>query len=280
MKSFAAVLLLAAMVCGCVKQIPDELEITIPESTLISSFGGNINITLTANNPTEISSDASWLKVSKSSWTPTDEAPKTVIILSAAENESAAVNSATVTFKAGSLTKTVSVTQTEKGRIVLEGSEMELGSEGGEVKVTLSTNLEDLSVICDQSWIQLAETKAMTGKTYTFSVKENSGIDSRTAEITFSYRTVSETVTLTQNGSFSLLTFSATGTAKAPEILPKPTHGRIDWGDGDTGAYYAGKEHSFYMTDTPYEVSIKVSPANTATFSSIVGLNAIDFSEF
>ena len=276
--AFAAAASLTSL-SSCQKEVPDSLEASAAESSL-SSFGGSTQLTIKANNPVTISSDASWLTTHRSSWTPTDSEQQVSVTVSAARNQETAARKATLTLSAGSLTKTLSFSQDEKGQIIADKSAVyEIEGEGGEVVVTISTNL-DCEVATDAKWLTLSVTKGLTDKKYSFKAEENNSISDRTATVTFSYKDVAESVEITQKGVFSLVSFDTqAGTACAPIFDQKIDHGKIDWGDSQTSTYSSQATHNYTDDAESHTVTAKVDPSTRATISGIIGITKINFSE-
>lgn len=276
----AAIITAAASVfTSCQKQDPDELEI-IPDSTVMSSFGGNINVTIKANNPTTISCDASWLKIGTTTWTPTEEKKQTSIMLYASRNEEDEVKNATVTFVAGSLTKTVSFSQTEAGRIIAEeASEYNVECGSGELTVNISTNL-DCEVFTSSDWIRRAETKALAKRGFNFVFDKNTDIDPRSAILQFYFKDVREKVTVIQAGDFSKLTWEVEGDCSNIPVFGNEIHlGRLEWGDGEKTSYSPDASHSYSDQKESHSVTAIVEPSTKVTFNGFSGITKIDFSE-
>ena len=280
MKKSAYILFIAAaLAAGCRKPVPDALEVSA-DTSVISNFGSSAKVTLSANNPVSISSDASWLSANPSTWTPTDTQSETTILVTGARNESDDVRTATLTFTAGSLTKTLSFTQDERGLINADHEAVyELESEGGELTIEVTTNLE-CEVSVTGNWLTYVETKAPVVKGFTFTATANEKFSERNATVTFSYRDVTETVTVTQKGSFSEISYvTENGTAKAPVFGQKISHGNVDWGDGQTSTYYQSLTHSYSDDLSSHTVSAHVDKCTQAGISGISGVTRIDFTK-
>ena len=155
-----------------------SLEIA-PTSKNVGAAGETFTVTVTTNQGSATGkSSAEWVTVSGNKVT-------------VAENTGSESRTATVTFTAGSLSKTLTIKQEGKasGDSVLENggaSTYNVSAEGEDITVTVRSNVEYKISLGGCDWI--TQTKAATVNEYQhiFHVSANEG-DARTATISFTY---------------------------------------------------------------------------------------------
>lgn len=196
---FAALAALVS-VASCKKEvIPDELDINSDDGQLsIAALGGNVSLSVSANNPVTLTIDAEWLEANIHEWTPDPEKKSKSIFFYADANESVDERTATVTFKAGSLTKTREILQAGKTTIIADENDFVIDEKGGEIQVPVRTNVKcSVDTRCD--WISLSETKALEDRTFVLAVEENTTENVRSANVLISGLGESRSITVTQS---------------------------------------------------------------------------------
>ena len=167
-----------------------------PSSKSVAAAGETFTVTIATNQGTATgTSSESWVTVNGSSVT-------------VAANPTTAARTATVTFTAGSLSKTVTISQEAKPDTpeppvednVLENggqSTFTVEAEGGDIEVIIRSNVEYTSKInCD--WITSTKATTVREDKLTFHVAANEGA-ARTATIDFTYgEAMTVTVTVSQ----------------------------------------------------------------------------------
>ena len=123
--------------------------------------------------------------------------------------------------KNSDLKETVKIVQAQKNAIIISNKNYEVKAEGETIEVKLSANVDFDVTMPDVDWISQVTTRGLTEHTLYYKVAENTGEDSRSAEIVFTDKDsqLSEKITITQKNSFSgvSVTLSNSGTLK--EIL-------------------------------------------------------------
>lgn len=195
---------------------PEEKDTTpVPEISVITTAfpsiadaGGTLEVTISSNVEWSVSipETASWLSVSPASGAAGEEI---TITFTATANDNYDKRSAAVTVggenKKGSDSAEFTITQKQKGALILTDDVVEVGYEGGKVSVTLSANSDVTYAIADDAkdWIVVAEpngapTRALVESTYDFNVLPNPVKEAREGVITFTNEAGSETVTVKQ----------------------------------------------------------------------------------
>ena len=176
---FLSLLSLIAVIPSCQKA--PELTITGPTSIELSADGSSGSITFTANRDWRVSSSDSWVTVSPSSGTASDGTVTVTVRCNA--NTTYEDRTATVTITMEELSKTVTIRQPANLGIVLPTQAFDLQSGAKTIDVTVQANV-DYSVDISANWIKQTGTKALSSKTLTFSIEENTTYDNREGKIT------------------------------------------------------------------------------------------------
>ena len=110
---FYGILALATVV-GCQETAPEpKLNVSRPSADVIAD-GGKVLVEVTANNSWTAEADAEWITAISPSSGEASDKPVSVEVTVAA-NENAQERTATVTFKSGALTETMTVRQEGTG---------------------------------------------------------------------------------------------------------------------------------------------------------------------
>lgn len=117
--------------------------------------------------------------------------------VTAQPNSDTSARETAIDVKAGTLGKSIRVTQGEADGLLLETTKIEnIKATGETVSVKLKSN-RSVSIKINDSWITKATTRAMQEYTYTFLIAANYG-DARTGSISFTAGDLTESVTITQ----------------------------------------------------------------------------------
>ena len=161
----------------------------------------SISFSTTADWIAEIVNDRAdgWLSVTPQSGTAGDAS----ITIKATGNDTPDERNASIRIKAGTASKTISVSQKQKDALTVTSSKFEVEAEGGEVKIEVKANI-DFEYAIDESaqeWIKYEGTRAMKTSTLTFSVAENDDTEKREGKIAIKSGEFNEVVTIYQAGS-------------------------------------------------------------------------------
>ncbi len=151
----------------------------------ISAEGGPIQVELRSNISYSVIAPISdsWVSISQTKSLSTYGYTITV-----AQNRSLSPRSTIVVFKdnASALSDTLTINQAMPNAVNLKTGYTYLQKEGGSVNVTLEYNSGyEYSILEGGSWLSVAETKAMSSKSYTLSASANLGNTDRTAKVVF-----------------------------------------------------------------------------------------------
>ena len=102
--------------------------------------------------------------------------------------------------KNSDLKETVKIVQVQKDAIIISQKNYEVKAEGETIEVKLSANVEFDVTMPDVDWITQVTTRGLTEHTLYYKVAENTGEDSRSAEIVFTNKEsqLSEKIVVTQ----------------------------------------------------------------------------------
>lgn len=212
MKKIALFLAIAAAALACkpeetvtpeVKVLSDAADLVIAQDgsePVYIDFEANVDWTAELKD----ASAADWCTI-----TPKEgKAGEGKVRVLAGENTTNDNRVAVVVIKAQSAQQEVSVTQLQKNALVAGATALEVAAEGGEVKVTLSHNV-DYEVAIEGEWLTQATTKALTETELVFNAAANPTLEERVAKITITAGDLKQEVTVTQAAFVPTFEFSA-----------------------------------------------------------------------
>lgn len=183
-------------------------SLTVSVTTIKADVnGGDLSATLSSNVSWVASSDQTWLKVGVGSGEPGNNIS---LGLSADANTATEQRTATVTITAGSLTKTIVVTQDGfMPSLSVSTSSINVGVNGGTLDATVTSNTQ-WEASSNQSWLTVGKSSSEAGDNISLnlSASNNTGIDQRTATVTVTAGSISKTIIVTQEGIVPTLTVS------------------------------------------------------------------------
>ena len=222
---------------------PEEVkaEITI-DSNLVSnglsfgvasgeqtvSFSANTNWTLSVASTT---SGATWCKASATSGSKGTANVK----FSVDENTGYDDRSVSVTIKAGSVSKTFTITQKGADALLVTTNKYEVAQEGGKIEVEVKANISYELAISEtaKDWITESKSKsrALTTYKHTFEIALNEEAEKREGEITFKSGDKVETVKVYQaGGAIILLSQNEFTVSDAGETISVDVKSNVEYG--------------------------------------------------
>lgn len=194
---------------------------------------------------------------------------------SVAENTSTEARTATITFKYGDLSKTVTVNQAGKSDTPVEddvlanngASTYSVGWEGGSIEVLVRTNV-DYTVDCPVTWINKVTSRTVREDKVMFVVDANSTSETRSATITFSFgETLSFAVTVAQEAYVPPVEepfFEIT----PPEATIGAEGGKVEFVVNTNVEYFVDIPESWVTADSQSATALSLNvAANTNTVS-------------
>jgi len=244
------------------------------ESVSFGAAGGAAKVKVTAENCTWTASAAdSWVTLDKS----TGSDGTTAVTVTVAANKTITARETTVTFKAGTLTSTVKVSQeaAEPG-LSLGVSQLSFTSEGGSSELSITAENTSWSASTSATWVTLSESSGPAGTTsIKVTASANTSSQERTATVKFTAGTVSSTLTISQEGASSLtvstssLSFDAEGGSSAIVVTAE----NVSWTASSSATWAAlsvskGSSGSTDVTVTAAANSTSSSRTAVLTFTA------------
>lgn len=185
-----------------------SLVLTTEKEMTVGSEGGTLKIELQSNVEVKMEAlEADWLRESSSR---TMSSHTYYIEVDA--NETYDERNASVTFTAGELKQTVTITQKQKDALLVTSNKVELTNEGGnfsieaQANVSVSYEIEEAA----KSWISTSESRSLTTTTLNFTAQANESTERRQGTITLKGGDgLTETVTVYQAGEEPSLVVSS-----------------------------------------------------------------------
>ena len=165
--------------------IADDDDDTVYETETVTSSGGSITLPTGATSVVIPSAAQSWISL---------QGGQLVLL----ENDTYDSRSAIITYKVDGVDHSLTITQAQKDAIVLSASTLEADPTGGSLEFVLSANVT-VSAQANQDWLQVnPPTKGFVEKVFTITYEANTTGVARSGQVTFSYDTISQTVTVEQ----------------------------------------------------------------------------------
>ncbi len=177
--------------------------ITIPATENVtpsfSDDGGAATVAFTTNanwSAKVVESGATWCTVSPAS----GGSGSHTLTINTSKNDTPDSRTATVQLIAGTVTKTINITQKQKDALTVTSAKFNVPAEGGNIDIEAKANVE-LSYTIEgdaKNWISYVETKALKTSHLIFKVSANENTEAREGKITVSGGGISETITVAQ----------------------------------------------------------------------------------
>ena len=164
------------------------------------SFSTNEDWTVNVANTT---SGATWCTASATSGTKGSASVKFAVT----ENTVYEDRSVSVTIKAGTASKTFTITQKSADALLVTTDKYEVSQEGGTIEIEVKANIDYKMEISEKAkdWIKESSLRAMTTYKHTLEIAANQDAEKREGEITFKSDDLVETVKVYQAGGAIIL---------------------------------------------------------------------------
>ena len=215
---------------------PEETAtITLDTSSLtFDAAGGEKSVSFSTNKDWTLSvasttSGASWCIASATSGTKGDATVK----LTAKENADYDDRSVSVTIKAGTASKTFTVTQKSAEGLLVTSTKFEVAQEGGTIEVEVKANIDYQLEVSEtaKSWITEAKSRALTAKKHSFSIAASEESEKREGEIYIKSGDKLETVKVYQaGGAILMLSKNEYTVSDAGETISVDIKSNIEYG--------------------------------------------------
>ncbi len=164
--------------------------------------GGKIGISFTTNQTWTASSDQSWCNLSQT----TGSKGTVSFDVTLAENTTPNERTVTITVKAGTVTKKITITQPAADPVKLElnTTSFSIKTEGQSIQIPFTTN-QEWTATSDQSWCTLSAASGDRGnQTLTVTIEKNTTPEDRMGTITLKAGTIQKTLSITQERQYQL----------------------------------------------------------------------------
>ena len=208
--------------------VTNGLSFGVAEGEQSVSFSANTNWTLTIASTT---SGSTWCKASATSGSKGSANVKFTVD----ENTDYEDRSVSVTIKAGTASKTFTITQKGADALLVTTKKYEVAQEGGKIEVEVKANIDYQLVISESAkdWISEVESKSRALKTskHTFEIAFNEEVEKREGEITFKSGDKMETVKVYQaGGAIILLSQNEYTVGDAGETISVDIKSNVEYG--------------------------------------------------
>ena len=201
---FLLIAVMAIVFTGCKKDEPEptpEPALSVTPATLSATdAGGSPTIAVTSNVTWTATKDANatWLSLSPASATGNG-----TVTVNIPANPSVEARSATITIAAGTLSRTVTVTQAAAAPVLdVDETPIDAAYTAGSYTIAVTSNLSwTAAKDAAATWLSLSPASATGNRTVTVNVAENPATVIRSATITVAAGTLSHTVDITQQAS-------------------------------------------------------------------------------
>lgn len=124
------------------------------------------------------------------------------LLITATPNETPDERSASIIIKAGTVEKTVIVTQKQKDALTVTSTKFEVGAEGGQITIEVNANVAFEYVIEEfaKDWLYINNTRSMNSSTLVFTVLPNEELTKREGAIVIKSGELKETIVVYQSG--------------------------------------------------------------------------------
>lgn len=206
--------------------VSNGLSFGVEGSEQSISFSVNANWTLSVASTT---SGATWCKASATSGSKGTANVKFTVD----ENTGYDDRSVSVTIKAGSVSKTFTITQKGADALLVTTTKYEVAQEGGQIEIEVKANIDYQMEISEdaKSWITEASSRALTTYKQTLDIALNEDAEKREGEIIFKSGDKVETVKVYQaGGAIILLSQNEYTVSDAGEIISVDIKSNVEYG--------------------------------------------------
>lgn len=248
-------------IIGVIQAAKDVKGDVSPSSLRFGDIGGTQEISIDANTTWTATSSVDWLELSKESGYSSSK-----ISVTAAANKESTARNGKISIKINKLEREIAVTQEP---FVLHGDvntdALKFNAEGGVLGVVINTNGE-WTAETDAEWIHPASNSGELSTTLNVTVDPNTKPVIRTGTLTISFSTITQTVTITQEGDYLKIT--------CDDVLTNSNASIITMSLVSEGEWTAKTENEWLHLDPMSgtgEAKIKISVDDNASVSERTG---------
>ena len=172
----------------------------LPETVPFDSESGSKTFELTSSTSWTVSSDQEWCSV-----TPTNGSGNVSLKVSVTTNTTSSTRTARITFRSGTNTKVITVTQTGDTILSISPTSINAGATAVTYSINITSNLS-WTASSSQSWCSVNSTSGSDNSTILVDVNANTSSSPRIATITINSEGVTKTVIISQVGAGTVIT--------------------------------------------------------------------------
>ncbi len=256
-----------------------ESHLSVSATSLeFESDAASAIITVDTDDKWEVKRSENWITLSKGSGPLANQ-----LTVRVGNNSKYEDRTGTITITGSTVTLQIKVLQHALKTILLSTGNTQIEHTAQTVAIDVESNVAyEVQVEEGVSWIKQIDTKALTKKTYTFSVEANTSNTQRNAKIIFREKNgnLKENFEIFQNGAPRTLKITHNAeTFTLPAITGSALTGMIYWGDDKTDEYAAHLQHT-YGVYGDYTVTVEMFNASGFKFENLKEVTSIDLSKF
>ncbi len=249
-----------------------------PASLEFEADAASASVTVDADEKWDATRSDNWITLTKGSG-----AASGLLTVRVGSNTQYEDRTATVTVTCGTRSAQIKVTQRARKALLLSAGETQLEYTEQTFSVDVESNVDyEVQIEEGVQWIKRIDTKALTKKTYAFSVEANPSTEQRNAKIIFQQKggTLKQELEIRQNGSpRTLKVIHSAAAFTLPAFTSSQISGSVDWGDEQTESYAAHLQHTYGIQES-HTVTIETFNATGFKFETLKEVSAIDLSKF
>ena len=245
---------------------------------MLSDKVGEFTVTFTTDKAWTITSDKPWCKPSQKQ----GAEGKASVPVDVEENADYSSRTAMVTIAAGSVKKTVKVTQAQHDAIVLAKEVYQVDGFASTLNFKVQANV-DFAVEVKASWLKQVTDKSRALKEYplSFDIEANATGKERQAEIVFTKGELKQVVKVVQEpkGAQRFVLTHTLKTFVIPTFTGNDLVATILWGDDQKEGYKPDAAHT-YAAEGDHVVTVELQNAEEVSLKNLEGITSIDLSSF
>lgn len=249
-----------------------------PLSLEFEADAANATVTVDTEETWNATPSDKWIALSKGSGTASKQ-----LTVRVDGNTKYEDRTAMITVTCGIRSAQIKVTQRARKALMLSAGKTQFEHTEQTFSVDVESNVDyDVQIEQGVQWIKRIDTKALTKKTYAFSIEANTSTEQRNAKIIFQQKggTLKQELEIRQNGSPRTLKVTHSAAAfTLPAFTGSQVSGSVDWGDEQSDSYAAHLRHTYGIQGS-HIVTIEIFNATGFKFETLNGISAIDLSKF
>jgi len=259
-------------------ETPEKRFAVSPASLEFEADAASASVTVDTDEKWDATRTDNWITLTKGSG-----AASRQLAVRVGSNTQYEDRTATITVTCGTRSAQIKVTQHARKAILLSAGTTQFDHTEQAFSVDVESNVDyDVRIEEGVQWIKRIEVKALTKKTYNFSIEANPTTEQRNAKIIFQQKggELKQELEIRQNGSPRTLKIThSAATFTLPAFTGSQISGSVDWGDELTESYAEHLRHTYGISGN-HTVTIETFNATGFKIESLKEVSAIDLSKF